>query len=168
MLVTPGSRYLQPTTGKLRDSAGFARWLAQNSQNLARVIQAVFWLEWVGCGPRSSARVIRRAKRRRDLPDEGRLMREVEGPRRSVGRCSSKLSGCESQAKLIDLSCFRTTNRMYLEPHKSVILSEAPRGSAGSQTAYARSRRTPAMPVGRCSSKLSGHALQANQKSHKL
>jgi hypothetical protein len=82
LLVTPGSRCLQPTTGKLKDSAGFARWLAQNSQNLARVIQAVFWLEWVGCGPRSSARVIRRAKRRRDLPDEGRLMREVEGPRR--------------------------------------------------------------------------------------
>src|ERR1700684_2498033 len=32
----------------------------------------------------------------------------------------------------------------------------------------ARSRRTPEMLVGRCSSELSGHKLQGNQKSHKL
>src|ERR1700722_6604200 len=32
----------------------------------------------------------------------------------------------------------------------------------------ARSRRTPAMHVGRCSSQLSGHRLQGNLKSHSL
>jgi TonB family protein len=34
--ITLSSRYLQPTTGKLKDSAGFAHWLTQNSQNLAQ------------------------------------------------------------------------------------------------------------------------------------
>ena len=44
-----------------------------------------------------------------------------------VGRCSSKLSNHELQAK----------------SKKSQALSEAPRGSIGLRTAYARSRRNP-------------------------
>src|SRR6266567_1918696 len=50
--------------------------------------------------------------------------------------------------------------------HKTVILSEAPRGSLSPNRGFtARSRRTPGMLVGRCSSQLSGHQNdERNQK----
>ena len=53
-------------------------------------------------------------------------------------------------------------------PDKAVILSGALRRSIANRALYARSRRTPAMLVGRCSSELSGHKLQGKLKSHRL
>jgi hypothetical protein len=52
--------------------------------------------------------------------------------------------------------------------HKAVILSEAPRKLSHKAGFIARSRRTSAMLVGRCSSEFSGHKLHSKQKSHKL
>ena len=46
-------------------------------------------------------------------------------------------------------------------PDKAVILSGALRRSIANRALYARSRRTPAMLVGRCSCELSGRKLQA-------
>ena len=65
---------------------------------------------------------------------------------------------------------------MFFNPlRKGVILpapacrgSEAPRRPIAYQRVFmARSRRTPAMLVGRCSSELSGHQLQGSRKSHR-
>ena len=51
-----------------------------------------------------------------------------------------------------DLFVFFAPDQMFFSPlQKSVILSEAPRRSIAYGRLMARSRRTPAMPVGRCS-----------------
>jgi hypothetical protein len=66
-------------------------------------------------------------------------------------------------------SCFlHTQPAVFQAPDKAVILSEALRRSIANRGLMARSRRTPAMLVGRCSRELSGRKLQLKIKSHKL
>jgi hypothetical protein len=65
-------------------------------------------------------------------------------------------------------SCFlHTQPAVFQAPDKAVILSEALRRSIANRGLMARSRRTPAMLVGRCSRELSGRKLQLKIKSHK-
>ncbi len=71
-----------------------------------------------------------------------------------------------------DLFLFFAPDQMLFSPlQKGVILpapacrgSEAPHRSMHNRGFMARSRRTPAMLVGRCSSELSGHRLQGELK----
>jgi hypothetical protein len=53
-------------------------------------------------------------------------------------------------------------------PAKNVILSEALRRSIANRGLMARSRRTPAMLLGRCSWELSGRKLHRKKKSGEI
>jgi hypothetical protein len=64
---------------------------------------------------------------------------------------------CTRQPSLL-FHAICTPNRIFVEaPNKPVILSEAPRRFTHNGRLMARSRRTPAMLAGRCSSELSSH-----------
>src|SRR5580693_10311888 len=68
-----------------------------------------------------------------------------------------------------DLFVFQHTQpAAFQAPDKAVILSEALRRSIVNRGFMARSRRTPAMLVGRCFWKLSDRKLQRKIKSHNL
>jgi hypothetical protein len=64
-----------------------------------------------------------------------------------------------------DLFVFSASNQLYFKPpDRAVILSEALRRSIANRGLYARSRRTSAMLVGRCSWELSGRKLHRKIK----
>jgi hypothetical protein len=66
------------------------------------------------------------------------------------------------------LSPFLGPGRSVKPRDKAVILSEAPHRSIANRGFMARSRRTPAVLVGRCFWELSDCKLQRKIKSHKL
>jgi hypothetical protein len=66
-------------------------------------------------------------------------------------------------------SCFLHIQPAVFRPcDKAVILSEALRRTTVNKGSMARSRRTPAMLIGRCYWELSGRKLQRKKKSQKL
>ena len=87
-------------------------------------------------------------------------------------RCTALPSSTDLSSRepvtLSIFSCLRIQSAVFQTPDKAVILSEALRRSIATEGFMARSRRTPAMLVGRCSWELSGRKLQRKIKSHKL
>jgi hypothetical protein len=113
-------------------------------------------------------------------PGKPRDLQCARIPHKGLGSVSSptESSSCLPRPAVGELVTFRSFRVFCKRPdvfdphHGIVILSEAPRRLSLNTGLTARSRRTPAMLIGRCSSQLSGHRklkkVKASERSAAL